>query len=579
MRPTFSLFLLAPTGCLTVPVEYTGEDNPTIDHDRDGFVELPSDGKPADCAPDDPARFPTAPEFCDGRWNNCATQDSWGSTLEAGTVTFFDLKGRPADLTDAWKQAATTRNPLRVTLDEPGTLSVCGGEWPVSIAVTSADVHLQGLGTDEAPAVLSGAGQSTVVHIDAPGAVHIEGLQISDGVGTAASPAGGIQVDRGVVQLTASTLSGNKGQAGGGIHVVDQLALFDVRVEGNEATVGHGGGIFVAESGQLWADGLHATDNHTVVGLRDLADSPRGGAIANLGTATVRRSTLSTSVATGGGGIYNAGELDLSDTSLRDNYGGEGGAVSTTAGSTTRIWRTTMSGNTIGGGGDGGALFNAGDTSLADSDLVFNWAADRGGGVFNASTGTLAVTGTTLASNFALEGGNFTDEGTSTWSDCLLTAGIAQTGGGLYTNQHGHTTLHDVAIWSNRARPDDPGTGDDGHGGGGVAVRGGTLVCTASEDFRGPDEELAPVFTANTSDAVPAGAMVVAEAIDLQTFVNFDGCSFGGGDQANTPVTVHLAFRGVQYALEGFGGELVCDLDRCTCDGGDCPTPDDTVTP
>ena len=27
------------------------------------------------------------------------------------------------------------------------------------------------------------------------------------------------------------------------------------------------------------------------------------------------------------------------------------------------------------------------------------------------------------------------------------------------------------------------------------------------------------------------------------------------------------------------GGELVCDLDRCTCDGGDCPTPDDTVTP
>ena len=178
-----------------------------------------------------------------------------------------------------------------------------------------------------------------------------------------------------------------------------------------------------------------------------------------------------------------------------------------------------------------------------------------------------------------LEGGNFTDEGTSTWSDCLLTAGIAQTGGGLYTNQHGHTTLHDVAIWSNRARPDDPGTGDDGHGGGGVAVRGGTLVCTASEDFRGPDEELAPVFTANTSDAVPAGAMVVAEAIDLQTFVNFDGCSFGGGDQANTPVTVHLAFRGVQYALEGFGGELVCDLDRCTCDGGDCPTPDDTVTP
>jgi len=568
LRPTWALLL---PSCLVAPGRYDGEDDPTFDHDRDTYVEAPDDGRPKDCAPQDPTRFPTAAEFCDGRWNDCQTRDTWSIDQEVGHVTFFDERGRPTDLTRDWQAAVESGVPIDVQLTEPGTLSVCAGTWPVALVIHSPDVVVQGLGTPTQPATLSGAEQTTVVEVSSTGSVVLRDLTVSNGRGTSDRPGGGIWARQGQLTVEDTVVSHNEGPGGAGILVETDVVLSNVEVQDNEATESHGGGVLVKEAGELRADGLRAHTNHTGPGLTGDPDAPRGGSLANLGFATIQRSTFDGSVAVGGGAIYNTGMLTLVDSALRGNNSGEGGAISNAEGAELAIARCTLSSNNAGFTGDGGGLFNAGELTITDSDIVNNWTGDRGGGVFNAATGDLDVSGSNLASNFGKEGGNFADEGRSTWTNSVLTAGIAQTGGGLYTNAHAVTTLEDVAIWSNRARPDNPDSGEVEHGGGGVAVRGGTLVCTTTDAFRGPDAEPGAVFVANTSDVVSGGGMVVAQAVDLETFVNFDGCGFGEGDRANTPIPVLLSFRGVEYALDGFDGNLVCDIDRCTCDGEPCP--------
>jgi len=110
------------------------------------------------------------------------------------------------------------------------------------------------------------------------------------------------------------------------------------------------------------------------------------------------------------------------------------------------------SASATGFGGSGGGIFNAGTLDVTNSTLSGNGAADGGGGVFNASTGTLRVNNSTLSGNSATDANSTTDAGGAivnlgslTVNNSTLSDNSADKGGGIF-NFSGTTTLHNTIV-------------------------------------------------------------------------------------------------------------------------------------
>ena len=74
-----------------------------------------------------------------------------------------------------------------------------------------------------------------------------------------------------------------------------------------------------------------------------------------------------------------------------------------------------------------------GNLSISNSTLSANSAYDEGGAIASFGASTLTLTGCTLSSNTALEGGAVYNQGTMTLSGCTLSSNIAHDeGGGIY---------------------------------------------------------------------------------------------------------------------------------------------------
>lgn len=106
-----------------------------------------------------------------------------------------------------------------------------------------------------------------------------------------------------------------------------------------------------------------------------------------------------------GGGVRNLGaRLSLVQVALIDNMAARGGAVDNSLGILS-IDRSTLAGNRteslvsdLLGNQDGGALFNLGTATIANSTISGNSAA-RGGGIWNETGGILTLTNSTIAFN------------------------------------------------------------------------------------------------------------------------------------------------------------------------------------
>ncbi|MBV8864049.1 MAG: hypothetical protein JO210_01465 [Acidobacteriaceae bacterium] len=112
-----------------------------------------------------------------------------------------------------------------------------------------------------------------------------------------------------------------------------------------------------------------------------------------------------------GGGIYNAGMLTLSSSTLSSNSGLDaGGGIYNDTG-TLKVTDSTFSGNSSAGicsGGAGGAITNDGGTvTVTNSTLSGNYAACNGGAIANFagySTGAVTLTNDTIVGNSAPSG-------------------------------------------------------------------------------------------------------------------------------------------------------------------------------
>ena len=164
-----------------------------------------------------------------------------------------------------------------------------------------------------------------------------------------------------------------------------------------------------------------------------------GGAIynmnsGNLGIATSAFKNNSTISAGCGGGIYNAGKLDVLETSFNLNKAFNGGAVCLdhlTQMSTIRfsqllsnqatqngggvyadgnvpadartLWVSNIEGNSAQHGG--GIYLALGFMTLRQSSVVSNTATSEGGGLYGTNLSTLNVTNTTISNNSSLTNG------------------------------------------------------------------------------------------------------------------------------------------------------------------------------
>ncbi len=192
-----------------------------------------------------------------------------------------------------------------------------------------------------------------------------------------------------------------------------------------------GGGIYNA--GMLQIMGCRISGNH-IGGLRE---GGLGGGIYNASGAEVAiiDSIISGNWADEGGGIYNAGSMQIDRTTVSDNF--VGGAFSQ---------QTSL----------GGGICNSGTLDIVNSAITGNAASGSlksggiGGGIFNG--GTLAITNSTISGNLA--GGT----------------GVFPGDGGGITNGSGNILIQNSTINGNTA------SGPSGSGfGGNVFIAEGTL--------------------------------------------------------------------------------------------------------
>lgn len=173
----------------------------------------------------------------------------------------------------------------------------------------------------------------------------------------------------GALTLLGVTVANGKltADAANGAGILDSgsLVLRNVRLTGNTAAAGSGGGLFVGTGAHATISGSELDGNNAVLA--------QGGAVLSRGGLAIDRSTLAGNTAFAGGAVFAAGSA------------------------ITRISRTTVSRNSA--KATGGGIFNQGAMVLTADRVTFNNAAQAGGGIVNSGAGSVTLRFTLVAFN------------------------------------------------------------------------------------------------------------------------------------------------------------------------------------
>ncbi len=238
-----------------------------------------------------------------------------------------------------------------------------------ALAVTS-HIVIEGNGS-----VIEGAGNQ-IFDVSA-GSLTIANLTLSGG--WSEKNGGAISVRDAALTLNNSVVSGSGARAlGGGIYAFNSdLSLFDSAVTGNATGV-----LSKPASDEDAAQAAEVDETETGAQTAD-TDEPEASAQAESADETAPEQIPWD---TSGGGVYFSGEdnsLVIARSGLDTNKAhNHGGGLYIASGRAT-ISNTTLSGNRA--GGNGGAVYNAGDSKLTHVTVVFNAAAHIGG-IFDSAT-------------------------------------------------------------------------------------------------------------------------------------------------------------------------------------------------
>jgi hypothetical protein len=249
-------------------------------------------------------------------------------------------------------------------------------------------------------------------------------------------------------------------QIGAGILNLGNMVVNGGTFDSNKAT-SSGGGIYNAKSGAALNSGVLEARNTTF--NTNQAISTDGGGIYNAtGTAlTLDNDIFSLNTGRYGGGIYNSGGASVTvTTSLIKN-----GTASTLGGGIANFGTIVSMDNTLIQGnkatsstGAGGGVFNVGTANITNTTIKSNSTAGQGGGIYNGfngtTPGTLTLRNNSLVSgNSAANGGGIYNAtgatakvGGSTMISNRLTSssGVGPDAWGNYTSE-GFNTLYKAA--------------------------------------------------------------------------------------------------------------------------------------
>jgi len=331
----------------------------------------------------------------------------------------------------AWANLSVNANPENILNPAPNTVefNISTTDPGYNPASKSWTITLSGV-----PLGLTGTNVAESIVGLGPNVVTISGNNAS----------GVIAVGSGVnATITGLTITGGLATAyGGGINNAGSLTASNLVVSGNAATIG--GGIANQAGGTLTLTG-----NVTLTG--DSATT-QGGGLFNAGSLSLSHSSITGDSALVGGGIYNSGNMLLDQTPVSGNTASsKGGGIANTG--TLSITYAALSNNQATGTvanpvASGGAADNSGTLTITNSTLNGNTAATSGGAIENESAGTLRVTNATLAGNSATSGGGLDNNGTSffvnsTVADNAANGGIA---GGLNLESGGRASLYNTIV-------------------------------------------------------------------------------------------------------------------------------------
>ena len=280
------------------------------------------------------------------------------------------------------------------------------------------------------------------------------------GGGVASPGVGGGILNRGVVTLDGSTLTGNRAANGGGGYNEGYLYLLSSSISGNQAELydqffaaSGGGGIMNVAS-------LESIDS-TISGNTAVASGyysyATGGGIQDSGTLLLYGGTVSDNVAdavyvptssgngavrstaplglenwAAGGGIFASGTAIISNVMIAGNESDYfGGGLSAEGTATLMDSRVTNNDARAGGG----ASARNGALTIISSTIDGNYATISGGGLYTYFGGTVNAINSTVSGNSTLgRGGGLKSYGQASLTNSTVTGNSALSGGGIWSS-------------------------------------------------------------------------------------------------------------------------------------------------
>lgn len=367
---------------------------------------------------------------------------------------------------------------------------------------------------------------------------------------------GALPIVSGNVRTTNVSITGSRSTAGGGAYLwagSASLAMTGGVVSGNRATatganLGWGGAFYVGAGTALTLDGVTVREN-----VADGAGKAYGlgGAILNLGSTTVRNSTLRGNESTGpngtsfGGAIYHNGSaLVLSDDDFIANRSAIGGALATAQPVTTT--NLDFDANTALAAG---AVYPTAGYAQTGGSMTGNSATTNYGGAIYAPASasaptSLSLTGVALTGNTAPTAGGAlyaTAHVTTTIRDSVVDGNGSQSGGGIFNA--GAITVRDSEVTDNAASFQ-----------GGGLTNGSTVVADSPSAT-----VIDTVVTGNSAAVAGGGLQNLSRATLAVTGGRVEGNSAAGGggivvgDASTTTLTGVTVSGNTATSLGGAG--------------------------
>lgn len=332
-------------------------------------------------------------------------QEGYNHALATFSVTNTNDSG-PGSLRQAIVDAnaaagADTINFTGVMADTtPDTITLTGGQL-----VITSDLTINGTGASLL--TISGNNASRVFQINPGVNAAIGGVTIAKGN---SDFGGGILNNGGSLGIFNSTFNNNVASYGGGIFNAGGM-LVNGGTFNTNIGVGYGGGIY-NNSGSLEARNSTFNTNQ--------AQYVDGGGIYNAGGAslTVDNDIFSKNTAgRDGGGIHNSGGggLIVTTSLINDGTAARLGGGIANFGTIVSLDNTLIRGNkATSSGGAGGGVFNSGTANITNTSILNNSTAGQGGGIYNNTGTTLTLRANSLVSgNSAASGGGIYNKGTA----------------------------------------------------------------------------------------------------------------------------------------------------------------------